>query len=45
MDERRVKFIEQCCMLEEEEFGWILGVVLLMGVAKEDDVEFGMTWD
>ena len=32
-------------MSEEEEFEWLLGVVLLMDVAKEDDVEFGMIWD
>ena len=29
-------------MSEEEEFGWLLGVVLLMDVAKEEDVECGM---
>ena len=32
-------------MSEEEEFGWLLGVVLLMDVVKEDDVGFGMIWD
>ena len=32
-------------MSEEEEFGWLLGIVLLMNVAKEDDVQFGMIWD
>ena len=29
-------------MLDEEEFGLLLGVVLWMDVAKEDDMEVGM---
>ena len=32
-------------MLQEQEFrSWLLQVVLLMNVEKEDDVEFGMIW-